>query len=51
MPNESYEVVTSDGKTITGVLDGSGKARIQGVKPGTCKVSYPNLSADAWKKV
>ena len=45
-----YHVVTNDGQEVDGVLDNQGRARLSGIKPGNCTVSYPDLAPDAWKK-
>ena len=47
--NERYVIETSDGRKITGTTNASGKAREEGVKPGDCKVSFPDLEASSWK--
>ena len=44
-----YRVVASDGTIFTGVLDGEGAARLEGLAPGECKVSFPELHADEWE--
>ena len=37
-------IVTPPGKTpIEGTLDVNGKVRIEGLDPGTCKITFPNL--------
>jgi hypothetical protein len=37
-------VVTPPGMTpIEGTLDANGKARIEGINPGTCQVVFPNI--------
>jgi uncharacterized Zn-binding protein involved in type VI secretion len=41
--NEPYRVVTPAGRTITGRLDAQGKARVPGIEPGECQVSFPDL--------
>jgi hypothetical protein len=43
VPDEAYVVELPDGSQKTGRTDGSGKARIDGVDPGTAKVSFPDL--------
>ncbi len=48
---EPYRVVTPEGTQATGTLDEKGFARIDYIQPGTCKVSFPNLDKDAWKKL
>lgn len=47
---EPYQVELPDGSTIEGALDGTGQARIEGIDPGTCKVSFPNRDAKDWKR-
>ncbi len=50
MAGESYRVIAADGRVLDGTLDSEGKARVQGVKKGQCKVTFPNLHADDWKQ-
>jgi Bacteriophage probable baseplate hub protein len=50
MAGQRYHVTTNDGQEIDGVLDGKGRARLVGLKPGNCTVSYPDLAPDAWRK-
>lgn len=47
---EEYWVRTASGKAITGKLDGKGRARVKGVDPGTCEITFPNLNATDWAK-
>jgi hypothetical protein len=47
---ESYEITLPDGKTTKGTLDSKGFARVDGIDPGTCKVTFPNLDKDAWDR-
>jgi hypothetical protein len=47
--NERYIIETSDGRKIEGTTNASGRAREEGVKPGDCKVSFPDLEASSWK--
>ena len=44
---EKYRIVLPDGSITEGQLDSDGKARIEGINPGTCKVSFPELNARA----
>ncbi len=46
--DEACRVVTSDGRVLEGTLDSHGRARVQDIKKGQCKISFPNLSADDW---
>ncbi|HXF49144.1 MAG TPA: carboxypeptidase-like regulatory domain-containing protein [Verrucomicrobiae bacterium] len=50
VPNESYEVKLADGSVRTGKLDKDGKARLAGVKPGSCEVRFPKIDKKEWKK-
>ena len=47
---EPYQVELPDGSTVEGTLDGRGQARIEGIDPGNCKVSFPNRDAKDWKR-
>jgi len=47
--NERYVIETSDGRKIQGTTNASGKAREEGVVPGDCKVSFPDLEGNSWK--
>ena len=46
---EPYVVTLADGKEIHGKLDNLGKVRIEGVDPGSCKVSFPERDGKEWK--
>src|SRR5262245_15003952 len=50
IPGEPYRVKTADGKIAAGTLDHKGYARIDGIKPGTCKVCFPNIDEAGWSK-
>ena len=51
VPGKKYRVVLPDNKKVAeGTLDEKGFARIEGIDPGTCEVSFPKLDKDAWKK-
>jgi len=50
VPGERYVVILPDGTTVAeGTLDEKGFARVEGIDPGTCKVSFPDLDKDAWE--
>ncbi len=43
-------ITLPDGSTVaTGTTDEKGRARVEGIDPGTCKVTFPELDKDAWK--
>ncbi len=47
---ERYKITLPDGTTVReGSLDDKGFARVDGIEPGTCKVTFPELDKDAWK--
>ena len=50
VPGEKYKVTLPDESVATGTLDGNGFARIDGIEPGTCQVTFPTLDKDAWEK-
>lgn len=51
VPGEAYEVTLPDGTQIaSGSLDHKGFKRIEGIDPGNCKVTFPRLDKDAWKR-
>jgi type VI secretion system secreted protein VgrG len=50
VPGEKYKVTLPDGSVKTGTLDQNGFARVEGVDPGNCKVTFPNLDKDIWEK-
>ncbi len=50
VPGEPYRITLPDGQTVAeGTLDEKGFARVEGIDPGTCKVTFPNLEKQAWK--
>lgn len=42
---ERYEVALPDGSTRAGRLDAGGRARVEGLPPGTCTVRFPDVDA------
>ena len=48
VPNENYEVRLADGTLFRGALDGNGQARIEGIDPGTCQITFPKLDGKSW---
>ena len=50
MPGEEYQIILPDGSTVaSGTLDAKGKARVEGIDSGTCKVTFPNQDKSAWE--
>ena len=47
----AYRITLPDGETVAeGTLDEKGFARVDGIEPGTCKITFPDLDKDAWEK-
>jgi hypothetical protein len=49
VPSERYEIEVSDGRVVRGTLDQDGFARVEGIEPGTCKITFPELDKEAWE--
>lgn len=49
VPGEEYAITLPDGSVSSGTLDERGFARVDGIDPGSCKVTFPNLDKDAWE--
>jgi len=48
---ERYQITLPDGTTVaTGTTNSKGLARVSGIDPGTCKITFPNFDKDAWEK-
>jgi uncharacterized Zn-binding protein involved in type VI secretion len=45
---QPYRIEAPDGEVCEGWTDANGVARIEGVVPGTCKVTLTNLDEKAW---
>jgi hypothetical protein len=46
---EDYRLTLPDGTVHEGTLDKKGRDRINGIDPGTCKITFPNLDKDSWE--
>jgi len=51
VPSEKYKITLPDDSVAQGTLDGKGFARVEGIEPGTCKITFPELDKDAWEKI
>ena len=49
LAKEPYEITLADGTVSAGVLDENGRARLDGVAAGQCKVSFPQIDAREWR--
>jgi len=48
IPGEKYRITLPDGTVAEGTLDENGEARVEGIDPGTCEVTFPELDKDSW---
>ncbi|MFP2961189.1 carboxypeptidase-like regulatory domain-containing protein [Myxococcus sp. 1LA] len=48
VPHARYLVTLPDGSTREGTLNKNGYAREDGVNPGKCQVTFPDLDAQSW---
>jgi len=46
---QAYDLELPDGTHQTGCLDEKGQARIEGIDPGACQITFPDLDQDAWE--
>jgi hypothetical protein len=50
IPGEAYRITLPDGALAEGTLDDKGHARIEGIEPGTCQITFPKLDQEAWER-
>jgi hypothetical protein len=50
VPSEKYKIKLPDGRIDQGTLDSNGFARIEGVEPGTCQVTFPDIPGQSWDR-
>jgi len=46
---EQFKVTLPDGSEVEGQLDTGGLVRLEGIDPGTCQITFPNLDKNAWE--
>ena len=44
------EITLPDGTVAQGTLDNNGFARVDGIDPGSCQITFPNLDTEAWER-
>jgi type VI secretion system secreted protein VgrG len=49
VPGEKYRITLPNGKVAQGTLDHEGFARVEGIDPGTCQITFPELDKEAWE--
>jgi hypothetical protein len=50
VPNEAYKVKVSDGTYREGSLDAQGYAKVEGIPPGQCEITFPRLHKTEWRR-
>lgn len=48
VPGERYKIKLPDGTVSEGTLDDKGHARVAGIDPGSCDITFPDREKDAW---
>lgn len=49
VPGERYKITLPDGSVTEGTLDGKGFARVDGIDPGNCDVTFPDKDESGWE--
>lgn len=49
VPHVRYRITLPDGAAREGRVDAAGYARVDGIDPGTCKVTFPDLDGRDWQ--
>jgi uncharacterized Zn-binding protein involved in type VI secretion len=50
VPNEPYSIQLPDGTVSEGSTDSDGLARVDGIDPGNCQITFPSLDQRSWKR-
>lgn len=50
VPGERYRIEPPGGDPVEGSLDSKGFARVEGIKRGNCKITFPDLDEEVWKR-
>ena len=50
VPNQPVKITLPDGKFSEGTTNEKGKYRVDGIDPGDCVVTFPDLDQEAWKE-
>ncbi len=50
-PYEPFEILTPEGRKLTGALDANGMAHVHVPTQGTCQICFPRLDKDAWERI
>jgi hypothetical protein len=50
VPGQAYEITLPDATVVQGSTDAKGRGRVDGIDAGNCRVTFPRLDREAWKK-
>lgn len=50
VPGESYQIELADASVLEGSLNEKGFVRVDGIDPGNCKVTFPELDGRSWAR-
>jgi uncharacterized Zn-binding protein involved in type VI secretion len=50
VPNELYSIQLPDGTVSEGSTDSNGLARVDGIDPGDCQITFPSLDQRSWER-
>lgn len=51
VPGARYSITLPDETVAEGTLDEKGFARVEGISPGNCKITFPDYDQSCWKPV
>jgi len=49
VPGERYQIKLPDGSVAEGTLNKEGFARVKGIDPGSCEITFPDVDRSAWE--
>jgi len=49
VPGLRYKITLPDDTVAEGTLDDKGYAKVEGIEPGSCKITFPDLDKEAWE--
>lgn len=50
VPGAHYQIKLPDGSVADGTLDSQGFARVDGIDPGQCRITFPEYAPSSWQK-
>lgn len=50
VPGVPYKITVPGGSVVDGSTDAKGHGRVDGIDAGNCRITFPGLDKDVWKK-